>query len=254
MEKKKIIIKAVKDHYGQIASKDDPCDCGTSCCGSGDDLDAETIAKQVGYSDEELANVPEANLGLGCGNPTALGEIREGEVVVDLGSGAGIDCFLASKKVGSGGKVIGIDMTPEMLARATETAERYNITNVEFRKGFIDAMPVDDNSVDVIISNCVINLAPDKNAVFKDAYRILKTGGRLYISDIVLTEELAQEHKENYELYVGCVAGAVLLDDYLGLVKDAGFTIRSTDYNKEISRQQYNGMPVTSLKLVAIKQ
>ncbi len=252
-EKKKVIIKAVKDHYGSIASKDESCGCGTSCCGAGDELAPETIAKQIGYSDEELANVPEANLGLGCGNPTALGEIREGDTVVDLGSGAGFDCFLAAKKVGASGKVIGIDMTPEMLARATETAEKYDIKNVEFRKGFIDDMPVDNGSVDVIISNCVINLAPDKSAVFKDAFRILRPGGRMYISDIVLTAELAQEHKEDYELYVGCVAGAVLLDDYLGLIRDAGFNIDRTNEDRDISTKQYMGMPVMSLKLVAVK-
>jgi SAM-dependent methyltransferase len=178
----------------------------------------------MGYSKAELDSLPEgADLGLGCGNPTALASIEEGETVIDLGSGAGIDCFLASKKVGKDGKVIGVDMTPEMLDKARENAKNGNIENVEFRLGEIDNLPVADNTADLIISNCVINLAPDKKKVFDEAFRVLKPGGRVMISDIVLLGELSDALKASKEAYVGCISGAIPREDYLQAIKDAGF-------------------------------
>jgi ubiquinone/menaquinone biosynthesis C-methylase UbiE len=165
-----------------------------------------------------------SNLGLGCGNPTAIASLKEGEIVLDLGSGAGFDAFLASSKVGESGKVIGIDMTDEMLEKAKENAKKGNYANVEFKKGDIEALPIDDTSIDAIISNCVINLAPNKANVFKGAYRVLKTGGRLMVSDVVLTKPLPEEIKNDKELLVGCVSGAILKEEYLGLLKKTGFS------------------------------
>lgn len=242
------ITLAVKKHYSAVAKK------GTSCCTScGCIQTPEEISKMLGYSDEELANVPEANLGLGCGNPLALGEIRPGDTVVDLGSGAGLDCFLAAKKVGPSGKVIGVDMTDEMLEKARANAKTHGFRNVEFRKGYIQQLPVDDGTVDVIISNCVINLAPDKKAVFRDAYRVLKHGGRMFISDIVLLAELSPEQRKDPELIAGCVGGALLMDDYLEAMKGAGFAVAVLDEDREIGKLQYGGLPVASLKLAARK-
>lgn len=178
----------------------------------------------MGYSGEALKSVPDdANLGLGCGNPTALASLKEGEIVLDLGSGGGLDCFLAAEKVGQPGKVIGVDMTPEMVSLARKNAEKGNHTNVEFRLGEIENLPVADNTADVIISNCVINLSPDKGRVFQEAYRVLKPGGRLMISDIALLKPLPEFVKESIAAYVGCVAGALLKDDYISAVASAGF-------------------------------
>ncbi len=178
----------------------------------------------VGYSEGELSQVPEgANLGLGCGNPTAMASLKEGERVLDLGSGAGFDCFLAAKKVGPNGKVIGVDMTPEMLDKARANAQKGKYTNVEFRLGEIENLPVADNSVDVIISNCVINLAPNKKRVFEEAFRVLAPKGRLMVSDIVLKKELPKAIAESVEAYAGCIAGASLKDVYLEQIRNAGF-------------------------------
>ena len=182
------------------------------------------ISKNIGYSDEELKSVPEgANLGLGCGNPTALALLKEGETVLDLGSGAGFDCFLAANKVGENGKVIGVDMTPVMLDKARENAKKGGYENVEFRLGEIENLPCADNSVDVIISNCVINLSPQKKRVFSEAFRVLRPGGRLLVSDIVLLGELPDFIKNSKEAYVGCISGAVMKDEYLGMIDKAGF-------------------------------
>ncbi|MBN1587430.1 MAG: arsenite methyltransferase [Candidatus Omnitrophica bacterium] len=217
------VKKTVREGYGKIATPGQWGAPTTNCCGTGSH--AEDVSKLMGYSEEELATLPEgANLGLGCGNPVALASIKEGETVLDLGSGGGIDCFLASKKVGPNGKVIGVDMTPEMLARARENAHKAGITNVEFREGEIETLPVEDNSVDCIISNCVINLVPDKLKAFAETFRVLKPGGRLMVSDIVLTKELPGKVKESMDAYVGCVSGAVLKQDYLKAMQDAGLT------------------------------
>lgn len=222
--KEEEIKKVVRKNYADIAKKERSCCIPTdSCCGGSGPQQLESL--KMGYTEEELAVLPEgADLGLGCGNPVAVASLKEGETYVDLGSGAGIDCFLASKKVGKTGKVIGVDMTPDMIDKARENAKKGDFENVEFRLGEIEHLPVADNTVDIITSNCVINLSPDKKAVFKDAFRVLKPGGRLMISDIVLLKELPDYILNSLEAYVGCVAGALLKDDYLGLVKEAGFS------------------------------
>ena len=217
------IKKAVRDHYGKIA-QDTGLYCFPSvpCCGG--KSAAEKIGRGIGYSAEELQSVPEgANLGLGCGNPVAFASLKEGETVVDLGSGAGFDCFLAANQVGKNGRVIGVDMTPEMLDKAREHARKDGYGNVEFRLGEIENLPVADNSADIVISNCVITLSPDKKRVFREAYRVLKPGGRLMVSDIVVLRELPEAVKNSIEAYVECLAGAVMKDDYINTVKEAGF-------------------------------
>jgi len=223
MKTSKTIKKIVRDSYANIAKSSSGCGCGSCGCDSN-----QTIQKQsgqLGYSEGEMSNAPTgSNLGLGCGNPVAIASLKEGEVVLDLGSGAGFDAFLASPKVGKTGKVIGVDMTDEMLEKAKENAKKGGYINVEFRKGDIEDLPVEDNSIDAIISNCVINLAPDKEKVFKEAYRVLKIGGRLMISDVVLIKPLTEELKNDKELLVGCVSGAILKQDYLKFLKQAGFS------------------------------
>ncbi|OGN95946.1 MAG: arsenite S-adenosylmethyltransferase [Chloroflexi bacterium RBG_13_51_18] len=219
------IKKSVREKYGEIAKEGSSC-CNTgntSCCNSSQST--KDISKSIGYSEDDVNNVPEgANLGLGCGNPIALASLKEGETVIDLGSGAGFDCFLAAKRVGGKGRIIGVDMTPEMLEKARENARNGNYNNVEFRLGEIENLPVPDNTADIIISNCVINLAPDKKKVFKEAYRVLKPGGRLMVSDIVLTKALPEFIRESIMAYIGCIAGAALENEYLGAIEDAGFT------------------------------
>ncbi|MFX1574333.1 MAG: arsenite methyltransferase [Promethearchaeota archaeon] len=179
---------------------------------------------QLGYTEDDLKNIPDgANLALGCGNPTAHASIKEGEIVLDLGSGGGLDCFIAANNVGKTGKVIGVDMTPAMISRARENAIKGNYKNVEFRLGEIENLPVADNSVDLIISNCVINLSPDKEQVFRESYRVLKPGGRLMVSDIVLLKELSEVIRKSAQAYVSCIGGAILKDKYLEAIKNAGF-------------------------------
>ena len=217
------IKKAVREGYAKIVKTERSC-CApvSSCCGSGA-WPAE-ISKKIGYTDAELKSVPEgANLGLGCGNPIALASLREGEIVMDLGSGAGFDAFLAAARVGNTGKVIGVDMTPEMIERARLNAQKGGYENVEFRLGEIEKLPVADNSVDVVISNCVINLSPDKERVFKEAYRVLKPGGRLMVSDTVLLKELPEAIKKSIDAYIGCISGAMMKDEYLKTIQEAGF-------------------------------
>jgi len=221
--KKEEIKKVVRKSYAKIAKQESSC-CAPvdSCCGTADL--AQDISKKIGYSEEDMKTVPEgANLGLGCGNPVALASLKEGETVLDLGSGAGFDCFLAADKVGKKGRVIGIDMTPEMVEKARENVQKGKYENVEFRLGEIENLPVSDSSVDIIISNCVINLAPDKKKVFMEAFRVLRPGGRLMISDIVLLKELPDTIKNSIEAYVGCISGAVMKDKYIGAIEEAGF-------------------------------
>lgn len=213
----------VKERYGRIAKQGPSC-CGSSasCCGNPEQ--AQVISKGIGYSDEELKAVPEgANLGLGCGNPLALSSIRDGETVLDLGSGAGFDCFLAAARVGRNGRVIGVDMTSEMIGKARENAKKGNYENVEFRLGEIEKLPVANSSVDLIISNCVINLSPDKGRVFQEAFWVLKPGGRVMISDIVILRELPNAIRDSIEAYVGCISGAIKKDEYLKKIEGAGF-------------------------------
>ena len=241
------IKKIVKNRYAQIARS-------KNCCGCSTIDNAKGISQAIGYSDYDVNEFSDANLGLGCGNPTAFSNIKEGDTVLDLGSGAGFDCFLAVKKAGVKGMVIGIDMTEDMIEKATENAEKYGYDNVEFRLGDIDDLPVKSNSVDVIISNCVINLAPDKSKVFQEAYRVLKNNGRMYVSDIVLLNDLTDEQRKNEDLIAGCVGGALLKDDYLTIIKTTGFSIRVLSEDRDISKKQYNNMPVESLSLEIVKQ
>jgi len=220
--RKEEIKKVVREGYAKIARQESSCCSPVSTCGSASRQ--ETTSKKIGYTDEELTAVPEgANLGLGCGNPVAFASLREGDIVLDLGSGAGLDCFLAASKVGENGRVIGVDMTPEMIEKARENARKGNYGNVEFRLGEIENLPVADNSVDVVISNCVINLVPDKRRVFTEAFRALKPGGRLMISDIVLLKELPDFIKNSIEAYIGCLSGAMMRDEYIEAMKTAGF-------------------------------
>lgn len=223
MKKNRKDIKGyVKEGYGKIAQQGGSCCPTSSCCGNVNL--AKDISKTVGYSDGEMSVVPEgANLGLGCGNPVAIASLKEGETVLDLGSGAGFDAFLASPLVGEKGRVIGVDMTLEMIKKARVNAKKGNYQNVEFRLGEIEKLPVEANSIDVIISNCVINLSPDKETVFKEALRVLKPGGRLMISDLVLVKELPKIIKESVEAYVWCLAGAIRKGEYLKLITMAGF-------------------------------
>ncbi len=222
-EEKEELRKIVREGYGAIASGGFSC-CGpaaSSCCGPSL---AEDISSKIGYSEDELSSIPEgANLGLGCGNPVALASLAEGETVLDLGSGAGLDCFLAANRVGEKGKVIGVDMTPEMVEKARRNAREGGYANVEFRLGEIENLPVADASVDVVISNCVINLSPDKPRVFQEAFRALKPGGRLMVSDIVLEGELPRAVLDSAAAYVGCISGAASREDYLGMIGEAGF-------------------------------
>ncbi|HDQ07991.1 MAG TPA: arsenite methyltransferase [Methanoculleus sp.] len=206
----------VRTSYAAVAQRKSGC-----CCG-GPDLDA--IAEAHGYSEEDLEKVPEgAHLGLGCGNPLALASLKGGETVLDLGSGAGFDCFLAAYRVGPKGHVIGVDMTYEMVRRAREHAETAALSQVEFRLGEIEHLPVEDESIDLVISNCVINLSPDKEQVFREAYRVLRQGGTLMISDIVITGILPEKVSQSAVMYAGCIAGAVSQEEYVRLLEKAGF-------------------------------
>ncbi len=221
--KEEEIKRVVRESYGQIAQKGSSCCSGPSTCCGELNLIVE-ISKRMGYTETDLQTVPEgANLGLGCGNPVALASLQEGEIVLDLGAGAGFDCFLAANRVGEKGRVIGVDMTPEMLEKARENAGRGGYKNTEFRLGEIENLPVADNYVDIIISNCVINLSPDKKRVFQEAFRVLKPGGRLMVSDIVLLKKLPPEIKESVAAYVSCLAGASIKEEYLGAIQEAGF-------------------------------
>lgn len=212
------IRETVKEHYGQTVSG------AKTCCGSPATQAADEHARRIGYSDEAIQLAPGgSNLGLGCGNPLALGEIHPGDTVLDLGSGAGFDVFLAARELGPGGHAIGVDMTPEMTAQANENKKKFDYDNVEFRQGYLEDLPVDSDSVDRIISNCVINLSADKPKVFREAFRVLKPGGVLAVSDIVLLRKLPWFIRRNIKAYVGCVAGAALEKDYLQHIQSAGF-------------------------------
>lgn len=246
-EKKDII----KEAYSNVANT-----CGAvcpsgGCCGGGSQL-----SQDIGYTKEEIESLADANLGLGCGNSVNLGEIKKGSTVLDLGSGPGLDCFLAARKVGDKGKVIGVDMTQAMIDKARKNADKYKFNNVEFRIGDIENLPVESSSVDVIMSNCVINLAPNKEKVFKEAFRVLKPGGFMAISDVVLTGNLTETQKNDKQLLSACVSGAILKDEYLSLLKKAGFTINIVGEDKEISKKWFGhqDLPISSLKFTAHKK
>lgn len=219
----------VRDAYAQVARADDAgqgCSVEASCCGVSDDAAITTvISKRLGYSESDMNKVPKgADMGLGCGNPKAIAALRGGEIVVDLGSGGGFDCFLSAQEVGETGYVIGVDMTPDMLTKARSNAEKGKYSNVEFRLGEIEHLPIADNEADVIISNCVINLSPDKPQVFREAFRVLKPGGRLAISDVVATAVLPEEMRKDVGLISGCMGNASLIEDLATMIEDAGFT------------------------------
>jgi len=259
---KEEVRKAVRDSYGKIArlgtkaSRLIPalpcCDkqeisdtkrSSASCCGA-PEFTLEQMSKAMGYSKDDFESTPEgANLGLGCGNPIALASLKPGETVVDLGSGGGFDCFLAANKVGKNGKVIGVDMTPDMISKARKSAQDTNIDNVEFRLGEIEHLPVADNSADIIISNCVINLSPDKQSVYKDAFRALKPGGRLAISDILATQELPAEVKNDLTLHSACVGGAATVESTVTMLKQAGFRDIIIDIKEESGKIINEWMP-----------
>jgi len=236
------IRRAVRERYAQAAAKS-PCGCEpakteSSCCGS---TPAEQYSTGLGYTSEELASLPEgANLGLGCGSPLLFADARPGETVLDLGSGGGIDCFLAAARVGETGRVIGVDMTPEMIQRARENAARAGLGNVEFRLGEIEHLPVADGTVDVVLSNCVINLSPDKAAVLADAWRVLKPGGRLAVSDVVATGTIPAAVRDDLDLHCSCVAGAISRADYEASLTAAGFTDIRIEVEEE-SRDTVDG-------------
>ena len=225
------IRSAVRDRYAQTVRQASKAACGCGCGGA-------SQSEQLGYERSELAAIPpEADLGLGCGNPTALAGLQPGETVVDLGSGGGLDCFLAAQRVGPGGRVIGVDMTPEMIDRARAAAGKGGFQNVEFRLGEIENLPVADGTADAVVSNCVINLSPDKGRVFREAFRALKPGGRLLVSDIVLSGELPAQVRKDVELWTGCLAGAVIEQEYLRLIQAAGFSEVSV-----VSRKSAGGL------------
>ena len=209
----------VREHYGQVAKTDGGCGCGPGCCGG-----SATTSLDLGYDPADLGGLPRgADMGLGCGTPLAFAALQEGEVVLDLGSGGGIDAFLAAKQVGARGRVIGVDMTPEMLAKARDNANRVGASNVDFRLGEIESLPVADRSVDVVVSNCVVNLSPDKTAVFREAFRVLRPGGRLAISDIVASAPLPKHITDDPAALSGCIAGAPAIDELRAHLEAAGF-------------------------------
>ncbi len=260
--KKDKIRQAVRTNYGKVAETGNSGCCPTSsCCSPGGALSADVVSKKLGYSNEDVSVVPEgSNMGLGCGNPQAIASLQPGETVLDLGSGGGFDCFLAARAVGETGKVIGVDMTPEMVSKARENATKAGFKNVEFRLGEIEHLPVADKSVDVIISNCVINLSPEKHKVFDDAFRVLKPGGRLAVSDVVATAELPQEVKNDLALYAGCMAGASLTSEVEAMLKKSGFShirIQPKDESREFIRTWAPGRNVenyvVSATIAAVK-
>jgi arsenite methyltransferase len=235
----------VRKRYGMTAQGESSVrgDCCTS-----------TAATELGYSAEDEALADGANLGLGCGNPVAIASLKEGQVVLDLGSGAGFDCFLAARAVGLSGRVIGVDMTQEMLAKARDNARKNGFGNVEFRLGEIEALPVADMSVDVIISNCVINLSPEKSRVFREAFRVLKSGGRLAVADVVATAPLPDEVKADWSAYTGCMAGASQIGDLEAMLRDVGFEeikIAPKDTSKSFIREWLPGTQIENYLMSA---
>ncbi len=233
---------AVQEHYGKRARE------ASSCCGDGNSADSRDRL----YDVEDVAVLPEAVASYGCGNPTAIAGMKPGEAVLDLGSGPGLDCFLSAKQVGDSGRVIGLDMTQDMLDLANANKEKLGVKNVEFRKGEMEAMPVDASSVDVIISNCVINLSPDKDAVFRESFRVLKPGGRFHVSDVVLSRELSDAEKDDLSLWAGCAAGALLESDYLERLQAAGFAVARVDGRAEITDKPWYSATISAYKAAAV--
>ena len=243
---KEEIRQAVREHYTEIANRDaGPTDLSpaTSCCGNAGQL-VQTLSTAMGYSEEEINSVPEgANMGLGCGNPLGIATLRPGETVIDLGSGGGFDCFLAANKVGETGRVIGVDMTPDMISKARKNAEKIGTHNVEFRLGEIEHLPVPDESADLIMSNCVINLSADKPQVYQEVFRVLKPGGRLAITDIVATAPLPEDVQQDLTLVSACVGGASLLEETKQMLEEKGFENISITPREELRDLVRQGKP-----------
>jgi arsenite methyltransferase len=244
----------VRDYYANIAvnTPNSGCGCGTtesSCCG--ETYDAENVSQILGYSKDDIKLIPEgSNMGLGCGNPQAVATLKESEVVLDLGSGGGFDVFLAAKLVGDTGKVIGVDMTPEMITKSRENTIKGNYSNVEFRLGEIEHIPVADASVDVIMSNCVINLSPDKPSVYQDAFRVLKSGGRLAIADVVATQEVPDELRQDMKRWSACASGAMVIDELEQLLEQIGFEdirIVLDEKTKELVKEWAQGSELSDI-------
>ena len=262
------IRDAVRENYSKVAENNSVytgCGCSpevdNGCCAPTNTNTFNEVSSKLGYSAEELNNVPDgSNMGLGCGNPQAIAALKKGETVLDLGSGAGFDAFLAANQVGKTGKVIGVDMTPTMISKARQNAVKGNYPNVDFRLGEIENLPAQDNSIDVIMSNCVINLSPEKQKVFNDAFRVLKSGGRLAVSDVIATAELPEEIKNDMALYSGCVSGASTIDELEKMLKTAGFInieIKPKDESKKFIREWFPESNladyITSATIEAIK-
>ncbi|MBN2070931.1 MAG: arsenite methyltransferase [Candidatus Krumholzibacteriota bacterium] len=254
------IREQVRTRYSKIAKENGSC-CGGGCCGPAP-LGNPGFSTRLGYTTAELSAVPDgANMGLGCGNPQAIAEMKPKEVVLDLGCGGGFDCFLAAKQVGEEGKVIGVDMTPEMIAKARENARKSYYTNVEFRLGEIEHLPVADNSIDVVISNCVINLSPAKKQVFSEAHRVLKPNGRLAVSDVVAISPIPDEVRQNMDAHCRCVGGAALVNEIGQMLSNAGFSEISIDIKEESNQFIRDWFPgsgmenhVRSAVIAAVKQ
>ena len=255
------IKNEVKEVYGNIAkSKTTGCSCNRICEAT-DNKPIDQYSEVLGYSKNELKEIPDnANLGLGCGNPTAVASLKEGEIVIDLGSGGGFDCFLASKKVGKTGRIIGVDMTEDMIELARKNALKGDYANVEFRLGEIEQLPVEDNFADVIISNCVVNLSSNKENVFKDAARVLKSGGRIAISDVVATSEMPEKLRNDLVCYTGCISGAVEVKKLKSIIESAGFKeveIRVNECSREYIANWAPGSNVekyvASAEILAVK-
>ncbi|MDQ6952868.1 MAG: arsenite methyltransferase [Mariprofundaceae bacterium] len=259
------IRQHVRESYAEVAEASNSGECcgvESSCCGVSDDTAINTlISTRMGYSEDDLKKVPEgADMGLGCGNPRAIASLKQGETVVDLGSGGGFDVFLAAQEVGETGHVIGVDMTPTMISKARKNAEKGKFSHVEFRLGEIEHLPIANGTVDVIMSNCVINLSPNKPQVFRDAFRILKVGGRLAISDVVATCDMPDDMKNDPALYAGCMAGASLVDDLIEMIQAAGFeqvVVEPKDETREFIRDWAPGRGVedyvVSARIEAVK-
>jgi SAM-dependent methyltransferase len=238
------IRKTVREEYGRVAVESGSgCGCG---CGEGLESSPELIALRMGYTADEVAAAPEdSNMGLGCGNPQGIADLRPGETVIDLGAGGGFDCFLAARQVGDSGRVIGVDMTPEMVAVARENADKLGLKNVDFRLGEIEHLPVADETADVIISNCVINLSPEKPGVFREAYRVLSRGGRLAITDVIAKKPLPESLLQDPRAYTGCISGAILVDDLSAMLADAGFVdirIQPREESREMINEWSSGL------------
>ncbi len=237
------IKAAVREHYGERARN-----VASSCCGSAELPDSRKALYQI----DDVADLPDSVPSYGCGNPTAIAGMQAGEVVLDLGSGPGLDCFLSAKQVGETGRVIGLDMTQDMLDLANANRDKLGLKNVEFRRGEMEAMPIDSSSIDVIISNCVINLSPDKDAVFAESFRVLKPGGRLHVSDVVLNRELTEEERSDLASWAGCKAGALLESDYLERLRKAGFSVARVDSRSEYGDKAWFSATISAYKAAAV--